>query len=150
MAEARRLLFDRLVDLEPEQKLEVDPRRTDDREGLRASVRSELGRLFNTRAPLRPAQLLERQRTVIDYGIPDPLAFSAENDEDRALFARHLELAIAAYEPRLRQVRVACARGAGAGTLEATITATLRFDRVDEPIAFPTLFSAAGAEVRGP
>src|SRR4029077_11608679 len=80
-AGARILLFDRLVDTEPESQKEVRPLRILDKAGLKESVRRELGRLLNTRCPIPLAPLAER--TVINYGIPDFSSLSPHSMDDR-------------------------------------------------------------------
>ena len=92
---ARALLFDRLVDTEPESQKEVRPLRALDKNGLKASIRRELGRLLNTRCPmpLTPTD----ERTVINYGIPDFSWLSLYNGDHRARLASWIRDAIVAY-----------------------------------------------------
>ena len=71
--EVRTLLFDRLVDRDPKLRHEVRPMRTLDRRGLKESVRRDLELLLNTRCPLPAHRIPPRDRSVVDYGIPDPL-----------------------------------------------------------------------------
>jgi len=132
-------LFERLVDLEPGGKAEPTRLQNLDRQGLLESIRSELERLFNTRAPLTIDHLRKRQRTVIDYGIPDPLSFSAENPDHHLEMARLLESTITAYEPRLEEISVRVEHGALPGSIAILVTAVLRIDQVKEPINFPIL-----------
>jgi type VI secretion system lysozyme-like protein len=136
-----------LVDLDPRLRRELRPRRALDRNELRESVRRELGRLLNTRCPI-PARLLKgRQRTVIDYGIPDFGNFSPRNPADRQRLARLVTEAIECYEPRLQQVRVELSPSAAkTGRLEGWIEAILVVDEVAEPISFPTIFQNESGE----
>lgn len=140
-------LFDRLVDLEPAEPHEARPLRTEDRVGLLESIRKELERLFGTTSPLPPARLAGRERTVIDYGIPDPLSFSAANSDHRETFARLLEKTVAAYEPRLERPRIEVLRGELPGTLEIKLVAVLRQDEVKMPIHFPIVLRDKEATV---
>lgn len=156
MAEASRItrtpLFDRLVDREPWKTREAPPRRVLDRKGLRESVRRELERLFNTRSPLpssRLADMAPEERTVADYGIPDPSSFAPANPEDRRDIAEMLRRAVLAYEPRLSHVVVE------ARTLEDqpeslifALGGALVVDGVPEPITFPIVFRHGRGEVR--
>jgi type VI secretion system protein ImpF len=133
-------LFDRLVDLEPQVPAEPRPLRTLDPRGLRESVRRELERMLNTRSSLPVDRLDERgELTVLEYGIPDLSAFSAGSEEDLARMAGVVSRAVAAFEPRLRQVRVAVERLEGARSLRLRIDALLMIDEVAEPVSFPTL-----------
>ena len=74
---ASALLFERLVDDDPRTAREPQPFRTLTIPEVRASVRREVARLLNTRCAASAAVLAGRERTVLDYGIPDcncPLA----------------------------------------------------------------------------
>ena len=146
----RALLFDRLVDLDPRSTTEPRPLRTLTRRELRESVRREVERLLNTRSPT-PAHLLEdRERTVIDYGVPDLAEFAAQRAEDHqrltSLFAR----AIAAFEPRLRRVRV---RVEGLvemrRALVVRIDALLVIESVTEPVSFSVVVRDESVESEG-
>jgi len=121
-------LFDRLAGGE----------RTLGREGLRESVRRELGLLFNTRSSFPSRRLGDVPLTVIDYGIPALTDFAAANADDHVRLAAALRTAIEAFEPRLTSVRVVVAPPADdAIALSVTIEATLVADGVREPVSFP-------------
>lgn len=141
-------LFDRLVDLEPAENAEPMRLQNLDRGGLLESIRAELERLFSSRAPLTVDHLKRRRRSVIDYGIPDLLNFSAENPDHRLEIARLLESTIEAYEPRLDSIGVVVERGALPGSVAILVTATLRIDQVKEPINFPILLEHRKATVK--
>ncbi len=141
-------LFDRLVDRFPDVRRELRPLRTLDRAGLHESVRRELERLFNTRCPLSADQLAGRERTVIDYGVPDLSVLGPARYLDRDRLAAILREAIAAYEPRLAKVRVAVAEaGDGHETLRARIEAVLIVAGVPESVAFDTALEGGAADV---
>jgi type VI secretion system protein ImpF len=138
--EVRTPLFDRLVDRDPRLRHELRPMRTLDRGGLKESVRRELEQLFNTRCPVPAHRLSVRERSVIDYGIPDFSTFSARNHDDRLRLAEILRRAIETYEPRLADPRVQISSAPGDDlSLIASIEATLRTDSVAEPISFTTV-----------
>lgn len=134
-------LFDRLVDREPQVPAEPRPLRTLDPRGLRESVRRELERMLNTRSSLPVDRLAGREDlTVLEYGIPDLSAFSAGNDDDQRLLMSLIARAVAAFEPRLRGVRVAFERlEDGQRSLLLRIDAELVAGEVAEPVSFPTL-----------
>lgn len=140
-------LFERLVDHHPEETTEVQPFRMLNKAQLKASVREELGRLLNTRCPV-PAHLLsERERSVIDYGIPDFSTFSAKSARDRTYLAWLLGRTISAYEPRLRQVQVSIEESQETPrALLVTIEAQLVIGTVTEPVSFPTLIQQKTGE----
>lgn len=100
------LLFDRLAQTRPADRQGGSgavPRMLD-AEGLRASILGQLRALLNTRVALDIDTLEGRERTTIDYGLPDLSAFPVGNSEAMARLARHISRTIAVYEPRL-QVR---------------------------------------------
>jgi type VI secretion system protein ImpF len=103
---ARALLFERLVDTEPNRKEESPPFRVLSRQELRKSLSRELGQLLNSRCPV-PLQLIgEEERTVINYGLPDFTSLSPQSSNDRKLIASIISQTITAFETRLRNVRV--------------------------------------------
>jgi type VI secretion system lysozyme-like protein len=138
--EVRTPLFDRLVDRDPFLRREVRPMRTLDRRGLKESVRRELEQLFNTRCPIPTHRLRLRERSVIDYGIPDFSTFSPRRFDDRTRLADVLRRAIEAFEPRLASVRVHVdAVGGDDMALVAVIEADLIVENVTEPVSFETV-----------
>lgn len=142
-------LFDRLTDLDPWSAGEPRPMRTLGRQGLRDSVRRELERLLNTRSSLPVDQLAERpELTVLEYGIPDLSAYSAGNDDDQRLLAGVVARAVAAFEPRLREVRVSFVRLEDEQrSLLLRIDAVLTADEVAEPVSFPALMGLKSGRV---
>lgn len=141
-------LFDRLVDRDPRLRREVRPLRTLSRRDLRESVRRELERLLNTRVQLPLHQLETRERTVIDYGVPDFGTFSARSDEQRRRLGVILAKAIETYEPRLRQVKVELrASPASADVLLGRVEAMLVVESVREPVSFDTVLHNDQGEV---
>ena len=100
----RALLFERLAH-DPWQPAEAVPFRVLDGAALRRSVRREVEDLLNTRCTVRLAELEGRPRTTLEYGLPDVTGMRAADADARAVIAARIEAAIAAYEPRLRQVR---------------------------------------------
>lgn len=146
---ARALLFDRLIDLDPTIPTEPQPLRTLNRRELRESVRREVERLLNTRCPI-PAHLLdERERTVIDYGIPDLAEFGAHKADDHKRLALIFTQTIAAFEPRLRRVRVSVERLPDTKRgLVARIEGLLVVESVTEPVSFPIVIRDESGESR--
>jgi len=140
---ARTPLFERLCNTARHEPGEPAPLRVEIREELRESVRREVARLLNTRC-LRD----ERNGTVIDYGMPDFSWMSAASGDDRRLLADTIARKVAAFEPRLRQVRVtiepdAKDRRAVVGTIEATLVV----ESLREPISFPLAIRDKSGEV---
>lgn len=76
-------------------------------EALRFSLQLDLTRLFNARNSLTIAQFLSDTPTALDYGLPDMLHLSAQPNTDLQRWELVIARAIALYEPRLVEVRVA-------------------------------------------
>lgn len=135
---ARALLFDRLVDEHPHRRREATPQRGLSPDELYASIERELVRLLSTRCPLSGDEALVRQRTVIDYGLPD-LEWGGRKTvkEDRLRLAQLIRQTIDAYEPRLTNVDVQVIASQGDhGRLIVSIDARLAMEHLREPLSF--------------
>jgi type VI secretion system lysozyme-like protein len=135
----RALLFDRLCNDAPKtpERPEARPYRTYDRAQLRASVRRELQRLLDTRAPRSLAQMAGRPRTVIDYGVPEVTPYMMNNAGESGALAKFLVESITAFEPRLANVRVELVRAQPSlQRLEVRVDADLVAGRLWEPVSF--------------
>ena len=73
---------------------------------LALSIGRELGRLLNTRCGATLAQLAGRERSVIDYGLPDYATLYTDHLDDRLRLTQLVRDTIVAFEPRLREVEV--------------------------------------------
>ena len=78
-------------------------------EALQLSLQLDLTRLFNVRNSLTIEQFLNGAPTSLDYGLPDTLVLSTQSATDLQRWELVVLRAIALYEPRLIQVRVAVA-----------------------------------------
>lgn len=145
---ARALLFERLVDLEPERRgVEDEPFRVHNVRQLRESVRRELEQLLNTRCsvPLRPPS--GAGRSVIDYGLPDFSSLSAASGDDQNLLQELIRSTVSFFEPRLRGVEVTVEQlPRHEQGLAVTIGGVLAVGDVLEPVSFP-VYLKAGAGV---
>ena len=75
--------------------------------------------------------------TVLDYGVPDLAPLSPANESDQLRLAEMLAQRIAAYEPRLRDVRVVLAPSSESPVaLQGRVVASLRVGSVYEPVSF--------------
>lgn len=150
---ARALLFDRLVDEDPyETAREKKPLRGLSREGVRASVRRELMRVLNTRCPVSGDEAVSRERTILDYGLPDldegGRRVIQESDKRRiATLIRHT---IEAFEPRLKDVDVEVVRlPSPGGKLMVSIDGVLTLENIMEPLSFTLPVGGDGADEDG-
>ena len=150
----RALLFDRLCDDAPRtpDRPEARPYRTYDPVQLKASVRRELQRLLDTRAPRSLAQMAGRPRTVIDYGVPEVTPYMMNNAGESGALAKFLVESIAAFEPRLANVRVDLVRAQPSlQRLEVRVDADLVAGRFWEPVSFQLATGGgAGDPAAGP
>ena len=139
---ARASLLDRLVDTDPYQTTEPVPLREVPRSALAESVRRELARLLNTRVVPHAG---ERPRTVIDYGVRDFTPFYPANQENRRALAMMVAQSLAAFEPRLANVRVTVHPGGMPHELLIGIEATLVGD--GGMVSFPVTVRNRGAAI---
>ena len=145
---AKALLFERLVDENPNTPGEAQPFRIYGVAALRESVQRELARLLNTRSPVLGGMADERDRTVIDYGIPDFSHVGPASTTDLQHLAQVLERTIAAYEPRLQQVRITLEPATNSqSVVRGVIAGNLIVGTVNEPIAFPLVLSLKTGEM---
>lgn len=96
-------LFDRLASAPSEHARAAH---LETMESLQDSIGRELRRLFNTRSPLSAAEYAQGNGTVLEYGIPDFSALSAQNAADLQQLSATLRQAVQRYEPRLSDVTV--------------------------------------------
>ena len=144
----RAALFDRLIDLEPEIPREPRPLRTMNVRELYLSVLQELNRLLNSRCPLTFDKLENRERTTIDYGVPDFSAFNPQSLDDQKLLAKNIKDTIGVYEHRLEGVRVKIEEFVDdKKALLVKIEGVLAFETVREPVSFPLVISEKGEKV---
>ncbi len=136
------LLFERLVDEQPNVASEPQPLRVLNKDQLVASIRRELLRLLNTRTATFEKPL--HGWTVLEYGLPDFSAMYAADPRERDVLSNRIATAIMSYEPRLHDVRVTANVQAGSEKgLEIRIEAMLVWGSVTEPVSFP-LISESG------
>lgn len=112
---------------------------------LRASVMTEVHRLFNTRIPQDAARLAARRRSTVDYGIPDLSLFPPRDPDAEANLIRHLTEALQAFEPRLTAPKVILERVEGAeGGLVAQVAGSIRLGRISHPLDFQVVLRRHG------
>ncbi|MBV9506526.1 MAG: type VI secretion system baseplate subunit TssE [Acidobacteriia bacterium] len=141
---ARTPLFERLIDEQPHELAEIKPRRVHSRLELRESVRSEVANLLNTRCPVR----VDRNGSVIDYGIPDFSWMNAASGDDRQRLAEIVTRKIAAFEPRLKQIRVSLERdSADPRAITGTIEGVLAVESIREPLSFILAIHHKGEQI---
>jgi type VI secretion system protein ImpF len=145
-------VLDRLIDLEPDSRLENSLSRTQSVRLLKSAVRRDLQWLLNTRrvADLPDERLKEVNRSVYVYGLPDlsTLAVAAVGDRNRLV--RQIASTVSLFEPRLANVRVLMVETPDTAKKDVRlrIDAMLRMDPVAEPITFDTVIELKSGNCR--
>ncbi len=122
---------------------------------LKNDVSRDLANLLNTRQELEdelPLEFKEVRTSLLAYGLPDFTAFSLTNTADRKRIRRGVEQAIAAFEPRLKSVRVTLDPPQKFDqVLRFRIEALMRVDPAPEPVTFDAVLQMTTQEysVRG-
>jgi len=135
--------LDRLIDLEPENRVENPLSRTQSVRLLKSAVRRDLEWLLNTRriADTPDEGLKEINRSVYVYGLADLSALTMAATGDRNRLVRQVLATINLFEPRLTNVRLVMVETPDAGKKDVRlrIEAMLRMDPVPEPVTFDTV-----------
>lgn len=143
-------VVDRLMDLEPREKVDPQFSRTKMLKEYRASVRRDLQWLLNTRRINESAgpEMPELRRSLFNYGLPDFSTYSLNSSVDRTELTSHIEDTIEQFEPRLREVRVVVLESESGDTriLRFKIEALLVMDPAPEQIFFDGLRDPGNGE----
>jgi type VI secretion system protein ImpF len=136
-------VLDRLIDTEPDTRIENPLSRSQSVRLLKNSVHRDLEWLLNTRriADAPDEGLKEVNRSAYVYGLPDLSAVSVGSSGDRNRLVRQILATINMFEPRLANVRVVLVEvpDSGKKDVRMRIEAMLRMDPVPEPISFDTV-----------
>ena len=141
MPEITQSLIDRLTS--------ADPKLTAERQ-LKASLRRDLEWLLNTRRIVvpPPESLLELNRSLYVYGLPDFSSYSLNSPKDRNRLVRALETTISIFEPRLIDVKVVPMEMSGttARMMRFQIEGLLLMDPAPEQVSFDTVLQLTSGE----
>ncbi len=112
------------------------------------SVLRELQCLLNTRLPAAVGRSDESSQTTVNYGLPDFSLLNAASPTDRDQLAALIEKKIAAFEPRLRQIRVTLAPDpSNPCTVLGTMQGLLQMASISEPVTFPVILGNSGVVI---
>ena len=144
-------VLDRLIDQDPDRRLEPPMTRAQSLRELRAALRRDLEWLFNTRCTIEepPESLPEVERSVYNYGVHDTSSLYLRSPKDQESLAKSIKTAITFFEPRLMGVKVSIepstdeVRG-----IHFNIEGLLRMDPAPEPVFFDTLLEPSSGEYR--
>lgn len=147
--------LDRLIDNEPESRVEPVPTRAQSMRMFKAAVRRDLEWLLNSTRTVTevPESLVELRSSVYVYGLPDITTMDLDNPRDEVALLSALETAIAKFEPRLARVKVTARDKVTkkAPSLQFQIEGMLLVDPAPERVSFDTVLevSRGSYEVKG-
>ncbi|MGO9337910.1 MAG: type VI secretion system baseplate subunit TssE [Terracidiphilus sp.] len=136
-------VLDRLIDLEPENRMENPLSRSQSVRLLKSAVRRDLEWLLNSRRICDPPDegLKEVNRSAYTYGLPDLSTLTMAATGDRNKLVRQILATINQFEPRLANVRLVLIETPDSAKKDVRlrVEAMLRMDPVPEPISFDTV-----------
>ena len=136
-------VLDRLIDLEPENRMENPLSRSQSVRLLKNAVRRDLEWLLNSRRICDPPDegLKELNRSTYTYGLPDLSTLTMAATGDRNKLVRQILATINMFEPRLANVRLVLVETPDSAKKDVRlrVEAMLRMDPVPEPIIFDTV-----------
>src|ERR1700677_3279602 len=101
-------VLDRLIDMEPDNRMENPLSRAQSVRLLKSAVRRDLEWLLNSRRICDPPDegLKELNRSTYTYGLPDLSSLTMAASGDRNKLVRQILSTINLFEPRLANVRL--------------------------------------------
>jgi type VI secretion system protein ImpF len=144
-------VLDRLIDSEPDRKLEPPMNRANSLRELRGALRRDLEWLFNTRCTIEepPEAMREVARSVYNYGVQDTTSLYLRSPKDQDLLAKSIKTAISFFEPRLMAVKVTIEPSSDeVRGIHFSIAGLLRMDPAPEPVFFDTLLEPSSGEYK--
>jgi type VI secretion system protein ImpF len=145
-------VLDRLIDFDPQSRLENPLSRSQSVRALKSAVRRDLEWLLNSRRICEPPdEALEQvNRSGYVYGLPDLSALTVATAADRNRLVRQILDTIKLFEPRLANVRLVMVETPDAAKKDVRlrIEAMLRMDPVPEPVSFDTVIELKSGNCR--
>jgi len=140
-------LLDRLIDREPDSRVEGMMTRAQSMRGLKASLRRDLEWLLNTTRDITPVPegFSELQDSLFTYGLPDINSIRLQGSQDETRLLRALEEAVERFEPRLTRVKVIPLQPLTkqAHALRFQIEGLLMIDPAPEQVSFDTVLEVS-------
>lgn len=145
-------VLDRLIDLEPDNRMENSLSRSQSVRLLKNAVRRDLEWLLNSRRICDPPDegLKELNRSAYVYGLPDLSSLTMLASGDRNKLVRQVLATINLFEPRLANVRLVMVETPDSAKKDVRlrVEAMLRMDPVPEPITFDTVIELKSGNCR--
>jgi type VI secretion system protein ImpF len=136
-------VLDRVIDREPDSRVEAPLSRSQSVRVLKASVQRDLEWLLNTRriADEPDESLKEVNRSLYLYGLSDFSSFTMASTGDQNKLLRQLLATIKMFEPRLANVRLVPMEPLESGIQQyrLRIEAMLLMDPSPEPVSFDSV-----------
>jgi len=142
-------VLDRLLDDRPEEKREAPASRQTNLRLLKQSVKRDLEWLLNTRndASGLPEELVQLNRSVACFGLPDFTDWNVRGGMDQENLRRTIEEAVAKFEPRLEGVVVTLDMMSDVNrSIRFRIDARLRVEPAPEPVTFDSVLQLGSRE----
>jgi type VI secretion system protein ImpF len=142
-------LLDRLIDDEPEARLDPPATRAASFRQFKSGVRRDLEWLLNTRQIPTPAprEFKELFRSLYNYGLPDISSISRQSVNEQRRLLQALEQALLGYEPRILGVNISLeASSQVMRVLRFRIQGMLRVDPSPEHVSFDTVLDVPTGE----
>lgn len=142
-------VFDRLIDMDPQNTREAPKSRLRNMEELKNAVRRDMEWLLNSRAQVveLDERLEEVRRSVLQYGLPDFTGLAVNDWNERERITDAIRLAVEYFEPRFLDVNVTLEPISNVDRqLVFRIKATLDVEPAPEPIIFDTVLQLASGE----
>ncbi len=144
-------ILDRLIDNDPDNRLETDPDQHQKMKELRQSVRRDLENLLNTRMRIvvPDEKYSHLNDSLLNYGLPDLATVNISNIDKRREFVQQLERLLVDFEPRFKSVSVSYQENTDKAerTLKFRIDATLYADPSPEVIVFDSILEPVSRAV---
>jgi len=144
-------VLDRLFDDNPEQQSESRLGSQQLLQQMRRSIRRDLESLLNSRYHLiQPdSELLEVDKSIFNYGLPDLATVNIMDINRRAQFIKQLETTLKTYEPRFKSVKVSFIENSEAvdSTLRFRIDSVVYADPMPESIVYDSILDSVTRSV---
>jgi type VI secretion system protein ImpF len=139
-------ILDRLLDDEPHNQTEQDPGQHQLVKQLRNSVRRDLETLLNTRYYVLepPAALIEVDKSLMNYGLPDLATINIADAKKRDEFTAGLQTILVEFEPRFKSVKVSYIdnKDETDRTLRFRIDAVIYADPLPQVVVFDSILES--------
>ncbi len=145
-------VLDRLLDDDPDVKVEKGKSEAQVLRDLKQSVRRDLENLLNTRwrCVAWPESLAQIDDSLLNYGIPDFTAADLDAAQNPDVLLRAIESCIRRFEPRLKNVRLheLDAPDDASRTFRFRIDGILCVEPLEDPVRYDSSLETATGTVR--